>query len=104
MPAEAVARSFSACLTRVMVAGGTSVVVVVEVGVVELGGTLEAVAWAAANAAWASASSLVALATSAWAVVTEPAAADTDSRGEVRSAPAVLTSPTVALVSVNTLP
>jgi hypothetical protein len=57
IPSAAVAKSASACCTRAMVAAGTRVVVVVDAGVVELVGTLDAVAFASASAAWASASS-----------------------------------------------
>jgi hypothetical protein len=81
---------------RVMVAGGTIVVVVVDGGVVVLTGTLAAVALASASAAWASATSCAAASTSLCAVLTALAAEVTDSRGATSSAPAVVTSPTVA--------
>ena len=44
MPAETLAKSFSACCTRSTVAAGTMVVVVVDSGVVVLVGRLDAMA------------------------------------------------------------
>ncbi len=104
MPDAVVARSDSACSTRVIVAAGTSVVVVGGGAVVALVGTLEATDMASANAACAAANSCSALTTSSCAVVTASAAVETDSRGASKSAPPVLTSPTVALSSVKSFP
>ena len=104
IPCTVVVKSFSACFTRSIVAGATSVVDVVVGGVVEVVDRLEAVALAFASSVCASASSFSAPASLVCESPMAVAADVTESRGSRRSSPNVLTSPTVAASSVKVLP